>query len=617
MLVRLRRCLPRLAPAALLLALTPYALAEHPLIDDAPANKHWHAPEAGREAIYIGDPAPEAPIVLRKSALANGVVLLTISTDAEKVLIRSGSIEIPIDLLKDRPNRLKLDGDLLRPRLELNDRDLPAQRGQWVRLLLKQDEARLSLVFVNAKYVNMEYDADRGPLARPVAAAGAPTGTIVVSSPQAGTPQAAGPASVGVTVAPPAPGVQVVRVASPVQSVQNVGPNTNPEAPPRTVNAPVPVPVAVTASPTPNPQTPSNKPGPGAGSSAAPAGAAMAAGATGATTSAEGAPAGTTPAIPVTTQQQANTPNAPVTRYATPNPEALPRETEDHNWRLTLKAGVEVTNEYLYRGIGVENQDIIMHPWTTVGVRVFNDPEGEILDSVTAVVTLWNSNHWGPTGYDFRKSPTPMQTTRQKFYEQQFLGGIDIGLFKRWDLYLGHQTRMSINGNFFDVHMADVKLTYNDKSPDYDWQLWPYLLLSFEYEGQSDAGNGQSDSSSSLYGKGIYAEVGVRPVFSLYKFDVNSEIKVAVPAAVGFSVDNYYEDVTGKDHKFGYFSIGPEVSIPLFRRQADPGRQFSLDLTLGTRLILLGDGARKVGEHFGTGDSTVHVIGTAGLVFEY
>ncbi|MCX5661484.1 MAG: hypothetical protein NTW19_17530 [Planctomycetota bacterium] len=606
MLVRLRRSIPRLAPAVLLLGLAPFAYAEHLLIAKSPANDKWHAPEGAREAVYIGDPAPETPIVLRKSALTGGAVLLTISSDAEKCVLRSGSIEVPIDLVKERPNRLRLDGDLLRPRIELNDRDLPAQRGQWVRLLLQTGEANLSLVFVNAKFVNLEYDADRGPLAKPIAVIGGPDGATTVAV------AAAAPvvAQAGATAVPaPAPGVPVMRVTSPVQSVQSVGPNTNPDAiPPRTVNAPVAVPLPVVANPTAQPQPASAAP------TAPTTGQPAAAGAPAAAAAAPGSP---TPAIPVVTQQATNTPGAPITRYATPSANALPPETDENNWRLTLKAGIDVTNEYLYRGIGIENQDIIMHPWTTVGVRLYNDQDSEWINSLSAVVTLWNSNQWGPSGYDFRKSPTPTHTTRQKFYEQQFLGGIDVQMFKRWNLYLGHQTRMSINGNFFDVHMIDAKVTYNDKSPDYNWQLWPYLLVSAEYEGQSDAGNGQSDSHTSLYGKGMYAEVGVRPVFSLYKFDVNSEIKMAVPAAMGFSISDYYEDVTGHDHKFGFFSVGPEFSIPLIRRQADPGRQFSLDFTLGGKMLILGDGARKIGQERGTGNDTVHFLGTAGLVFEY
>ena len=70
--------------------------------------------------------------------------------------------------------------------------------------------------------------------------------------------------------------------------------------------------------------------------------------------------------------------------------------------------------------------------------------------------------------------------------------------------------------------------TYDDHSPDYNWQLWPYVMGSVEYQDGSDAGNGKTGD---IFKSGAYIEFGVRPTFTLYKFDVNKDLTLAVPAA--------------------------------------------------------------------------------------
>jgi hypothetical protein len=66
--------------------------------------------------------------------------------------------------------------------------------------------------------------------------------------------------------------------------------------------------------------------------------------------------------------------------------------------------------------------------------------------------------------------------------------------------------------------------------------------------------DGQADAGAS---KGTYIELGVAPGYT------GARASLTVPVKLGVSGSNYYEFATGEDSKFGYFSIGGLVTVPL------------------------------------------------------
>jgi hypothetical protein len=79
----------------------------------------------------------------------------------------------------------------------------------------------------------------------------------------------------------------------------------------------------------------------------------------------------------------------------------------------------------------------------------------------------------------------------------------------------------------------------------------PYIALAQEFD--TDAARGQADGGLNA---GTYMEVGIGPGYS------GSKASIAFPVKVGFSLSDYYE-LDGVDNKFGFFSIGGIVTVPL------------------------------------------------------
>ena len=154
------------------------------------------------------------------------------------------------------------------------------------------------------------------------------------------------------------------------------------------------------------------------------------------------------------------------------------------------------------------------------------------------------------------------------------------------------------------------QLFVNDKSTVYNWDgafpsvkelsfkasatvrgTNPYALVAFELEGQADGGAVE----------GRYLELGAAPGFSL------AGMAVAVPVKVGLSLDGYYEGLRG-DERFGFFSIGGSLTVPLSSERSRFGRWNAHG---GVDYVRLGDSnALRLGDN-------TKVIISAGIGLSY
>ncbi len=283
-------------------------------------------------------------------------------------------------------------------------------------------------------------------------------------------------------------------------------------------------------------------------------------------------------------------------------------------WRLSLSAGVDTMSAYYYRGIGRENQNIILEPWLATRLRIFDNSwstePNNVLDYVDLNFGFRGGHFWGPYGGD--------GTTGEKWQEFDWYGGVTFGFLQRWAFTIDYDNMESIRTAYRDVHQFNFTLAFDDRDPNYNWSLNPYATVSVEYENQSDGGwISNANSTSSRFQTGTYLELGARPEFKLFDLSPDKPVMMAVPARVGMSLANYYEDTTGHDDFFGYFETGVDLKIPLANIPADGGRSFRWMLTLGCHVMVLGDSARDLSKANGTGEASVVPIGNIGLSLDF
>lgn len=275
------------------------------------------------------------------------------------------------------------------------------------------------------------------------------------------------------------------------------------------------------------------------------------------------------------------------------------------NWIPFLSAGIDFTNAYYYHGIGQDNSDMIVQPRADVTLNVIQGDEESWLDGIDLKVGARSSHHFGDTGRDLAGG-------RDKFYELDFIGGFAVRAFDAWTFDLAYVNRVGTNDQLNDVHQIELRITFDDGDPNYPSQWWPYALVVFEAEGESDAGNDPPHSDL-----GTYLELGVRPSLELLGLGPDRSLTLAFPVSVGLSLENYYEDPSGDDDVFGFVDLGCQLRCPLIVARAGGDRRCVVDLVVGTDVLILGNSLRDLNAANGTGDGSVQLIGKVGFDFRY
>ncbi len=259
---------------------------------------------------------------------------------------------------------------------------------------------------------------------------------------------------------------------------------------------------------------------------------------------------------------------------------------------VSFNLGADIVTEYWFRGIGQENQGLILQPYFDVNVGLIT--EGEM--TVDLYAGTWNSFHVDNAAGD------------DIWFESDFFVGLTFGLPANFSADVSYVNLYNPDGSQSFAEEIDVALAYDDSEFwDVDFMdfagFQPYALVAFEFSGGSDAGTSE----------GIYLELGVEPSITL----IDSEdypISLAVPLTLGLSLDDYYEDTTGDSDTFGYFDAGAVLSMPL---SFVPNGYGQWSVSAGVHLLVLGDTAENISQAFGTGDDDFNVYGTFGLAMSY
>ena len=251
---------------------------------------------------------------------------------------------------------------------------------------------------------------------------------------------------------------------------------------------------------------------------------------------------------------------------------AAPAAAQDmgNNGNVSLSSGVDIVNQYFFRGIVQETGGFIAQPFLDGSIS---------LGAASITAGTWSSLHSAqPDDCCFAGAP-------MSFYETDFYAGIGgaagpVGLDVTYTAY------MSPRGSWGTVKELALGFSLDNVAA-------PYATVAFEV-----SGNAAGDSG------GTYFELGIEPSAPLD----DAPVSLSFPVAIGLSPSNYYNP-GGVNHAFGFFSAGASIGIPL----NVPEGYGEWGLGLGVSALVFGEGLKQINGD----DSGAKLIALFGLSLGY
>jgi hypothetical protein len=231
---------------------------------------------------------------------------------------------------------------------------------------------------------------------------------------------------------------------------------------------------------------------------------------------------------------------------------------------ITGDFGVTFTSEYETRGLVSQDKGVIAQPYLDLYIKLYSgDANSWGINSVSGQLSFWSdvgSNTFTantaiglPQGY---YNHHPGTDAVPSWYEFDWDPGISVSFAQHATLLLQYFEFDSPAGAFDTARSVDAALSYDDTS------LWassplgsgsfafhPHFTVLYELGAPGEAG---------LRPHGWYYEIGLAPSYTFLP-KATYPITLSTPATVGLGDDNgFYGGNT-----FGYFSVGPTVSVPL------------------------------------------------------
>jgi hypothetical protein len=223
-------------------------------------------------------------------------------------------------------------------------------------------------------------------------------------------------------------------------------------------------------------------------------------------------------------------------------PAAAQEPTDPNPGNVTVTVGVDMLNQYMFRGIRQNATGIALWPAADLGLAAYSGDGG--LKSAGVNFGTWNSLHTGDTGSD--------NTANGKmWYESDFYATLNLGFGGGVSLGTTYTAYTSPNDRFTTVKEVAFRLGADDSAYLGRAAMKPYALVAFEFD--AEEARGQADGG--LEG-GKYLELGVAPGYAA------TAASLTFPIKVGLSLGDYYE-LDGVDNSFGFFSVGGLVTVPL------------------------------------------------------
>ncbi len=254
--------------------------------------------------------------------------------------------------------------------------------------------------------------------------------------------------------------------------------------------------------------------------------------------------------------------------------------------KVAFSTGFDVVTEYWFRGLGQENQGLILQPWIDVTFELFSSDDLTLTGSVGS----WNSIQDATPG--------------DAWYESDFYAGVgaEMGAFSFGASYINLYN--PAGGDIF-AEEIDITLGIDATAFDLPAYLSPSFTLAIEIDGGSDNGTN----------KGTYLEIAFEPTVENILGSANAPVTLTIPLTLGLGLEDYYEDGQGNDDTFGFFDIGAVFSTPL--SGLIPADYGAWTASIGVHAIFLGDSAENISGAFGTGQDDSSVYGVFSLSMEY
>jgi len=260
---------------------------------------------------------------------------------------------------------------------------------------------------------------------------------------------------------------------------------------------------------------------------------------------------------------------------------------EEDGSRISGILQIDFTNAYFFRGIMNERDGFIGQPWGELYFNLFSADEGLVRD-VTIGGGVWNSWHSEKTGRDHGPGP---------LYETDWYPLFSVGFENDITFTLIYYFYSSPNGAFDTVEELNLKLEWDDSEVLGRFALAPWVNLAMETHLTSFGDD-----------KGEGVQLGIEPTL----FELESDeypLSFSLPAELGLTIDDYYEDANGSENTFGYASLGLMASLPI---TAIPENFGSWSVSAGGKIFFLSETLQDVnrGDH-------VYPVVTASLGVEF
>jgi len=210
--------------------------------------------------------------------------------------------------------------------------------------------------------------------------------------------------------------------------------------------------------------------------------------------------------------------------------------------RISLSLTNDFTNTYMFRGIQQERDGFIWQPYVDLGLTLWDDEESAI-KSVTLGMGVWNS---------FQSEKTLARDSGpSNLYETDFYPSLTVGLPGNFETSFIYYAYTGPNGSFDTVQEMDFLVAYDDADLLGRLAMAPTVTFALEVSGTSFGDK-----------RGSFVGLGVEP--TIYASDnKDCPISITFPAALGLSIDNYYEEPGRSNDNFGYLQWGLRVGMDL------------------------------------------------------
>jgi len=233
---------------------------------------------------------------------------------------------------------------------------------------------------------------------------------------------------------------------------------------------------------------------------------------------------------------------------------------------ITGDFGVTFVSEYDSRGIPQPYQwkGVIAQPYLDIYIKLYSG--NGFINSVSGQLSFWSdvgsnteSSYYealpaaalaaGVPKKDARILQSDLKGSARDWEEFDWDPGVSVTFAQKFTLLVQYFEFDSPAGAFSTARSIDANLTYDDSALLGAFSLHPHFTVLYELGAPGFAG---------LHPHGWYYELGIAPSYTFLPKS-SYPITVALPTTVGLGDSGGFYG----NNNFGYFQVGPSVSVPL------------------------------------------------------